>query len=144
MKPTLLLATLSMALASPAAFAKSELEILRSRCSEQELQIRQLEEENSKLRSGGHETRPAPAKTETPAAAPVKSSAQPAATDSSQSTYTVKAGDNMEKISRKIGASPEKLAKLNGLKTSSIIRPGQKLKVPGAAAPSTASSPSPK
>jgi LysM repeat protein len=48
------------------------------------------------------------------------------------STYTVKAGDSFDKIARKTGTSAETLAKSNGLKTSSVIHPGLKLKVPGA------------
>jgi LysM repeat protein len=137
MKPTLLFATLSMVLASPTAFAKSELETLRSKCSEQELQIRQLEEENARLRSDGHEPRPTSSKAEVAESAPQKSATPPTATGSS--IYTVKAGDSMEKIARKVGSDPQKLAKLNGLKTNSIIHPGQKLKVPGT--PAAASGP---
>lgn len=130
MKSTLLFATLSMVLASPGALAKSELETLRSLCAEQERQIRQLEEENSLLRTGNRPPR-------TAEAAPV-SSAKPAAAPSTASTYTVKAGDNLVKIARKVGTSSQSLAKANGLKPSSIIRPGQKLQVPGAVATSAA------
>jgi LysM repeat protein len=130
MKPTLLFATLSMVLASPVTFAKSELETLRSRCSEQERQIQQLENENARLRSGGTEARTPIAKTETAATKSTSSS-------SSTSTYTVQAGDSMEKIARKVGANADKLAKANGMDVNSIIRPGQKLKVPGVAAPAS-------
>ncbi len=127
MKSTLLFATLSMVLASPTAFAKSELETLRSRCSDQERQIRQLENDNNKLRGKEREARPAAAKVE----AAVKSeTTKPERSSSNAQTYTVKAGDSMEKIGRKVGANPEKLARANGLKTSSIIHPGLKLKVP--------------
>jgi LysM repeat protein len=129
MKSTLLFATLSMVLASPTAFAKSELEMLRSRCSDQERQIRQLENDNTKLRADGREARPAPAKAEAAAKPEVK---KPERSSSNERTYTVRAGDSMEKIGRKVGTNPEKLAKANGLKTSSIIHPGLKLKVPGA------------
>lgn len=126
MKPTLLFVTLSMVLAAPSTFAKSELETLRSRCSEQERQIRQLEDENMKLRSPGGRTE------QTTAAMPAAAAAaKPNGSARSVSTYTVKAGDCLEKIARKVGATSAKLAKSNGLKTSSIIRPGQKLKVPG-------------
>lgn len=144
MKPTLLFATLSMLLASPSVLAKSELEILRSRCSEQERQIRMLEDENSKLR-GDHRTSSAvaPAK-EAVAAAPAKPAPAPAAvaTAAQPSSYTVKSGDSFNKIARKVGTSPEKLAKLNGLKTTAVIRPGQKLKVPGGQAIAAAQAPS--
>ena len=149
MKPTLLFATLSMAFAAPAALAKSELETLRSLCREQERQIRQLEDENSKLRSDNGGSRQ-----QRTTSAPVLSSvtkpetiANPAPT--AAATYTVKAGDSLERIARKVGTSPEKLAKSNGLKISSIIQPGQKLNIPGAVAPATpvpaaASAPQPK
>ena len=136
MKPTLLFATLSLVLACPAAFAKSELETLRSRCLEQERQIRQLEDENSRLRSDGHSSA-LPAARQESSVTPVKDE-KPYSMAATTATYTVKSGDSFMKIARKVGTSPEKLAKSNGLKTSSIIRPGQKLKVPGAMAKTAA------
>src|SRR6478736_6636953 len=107
MKPTILFATLSMALGSPSLLAKSELETLRALCKEQERQITQLEDENAKLRSVEPKTRPAAqAKAETPA--PAAAAEKPATTAKAApaaapttSTYTVKAGDSFEKISRK-------------------------------------------
>ena len=141
MKPTLLFATLSMILATPAAHAKSELETLRSLCQEQERQIRQLEDENTKLRSdsGGSRKQQLAAAPILSAASKMQTIATPA--PAVAASYTVKAGDSLEKIARKVGTSPEKLAKSNGLKTTSVIQPGQKLKVPGtsttAAAPKT-------
>jgi LysM repeat protein len=134
MKPTLLFATLSMVLASPTAFAKTELEILRSRCSEQERQIRMLEDENTRLRGDRRES-PAVAKSSAPSVV-----APAAPTSTVPATYTVRSGDSFGKIARKVGTSPQKLAKMNGLKTSSIIQPGQRLKVPGSVpvAPRTA------
>ena len=127
---------LSVVFASPSALAKSELETLRLRCTEQERQIHQLEKENAKLRSGDPETRPTSAQTQMIANPISKTEAAPStqAPKSAGSGYTVKAGDNLEKIARKIGVSPQKLAKVNGMNTNSIIRPGQKLKVPGSAA----------
>ncbi|MEY3895664.1 MAG: hypothetical protein RLZZ214_1183 [Verrucomicrobiota bacterium] len=127
MKPTLLFTTLSMILATSPAFAKSELETLRSLCAEQERQIRQLEVENSRLRSDTHEEQ-----------TPVAQKTVASAADNSESSYTVKPGDSFEKIAGKVGTTPEKLAKSNGLKASSVIQPGQKLKVPGASAPAAA------
>ena len=140
MKPSLLFTMLSVVCTSPSASAKSELETLRSRCTEQERQIHQLEEENTKLRSGDRETRPTPAQTETIAKPTPKTEAVPApqTPQPTGSSYTVKAGDNLEKIARKISVNAQKLAKYNGMNTNSIIHPGQKLKVPGAAAPSSA------
>ncbi len=134
MKSSLLSAMLSVVFVSPSAFAKSELETLRSRCTEQERQIHQLKQENTKLRSADRDTRPSPAKAETVATAPTSPSTGP--------SYTVKAGDNFDKIARKIGTTPQKLAKANGLTPDSIIRPGQKLKV-ASTTNSTASSPAP-
>lgn len=124
MKPTLLFTTLSMILATSPTFAKSELETLRSLCAEQERQIRQLEVENSRLRSDTHEEK-----------TPRAQKAVATVADNSESTYTVKPGDSFEKIANKVGSTPEKLAKSNGLKPNSIIQPGQKLKVPGASTP---------
>jgi LysM repeat protein len=139
MKPTLLIATLSMAFASPSAFAKSELETLRSLCAEQRRQINELKAANERLRADAHPTK-APAKSD-PTPAVIDKPAAAAKTNTSASTsatYTVKAGDNFEKIARKVGASPVALAKANRMKTSSIIHPGQKLKVPGTTAPPVA------
>ena len=48
-------------------------------------------------------------------------------------TYTVKPGDSFAKIARNTGSTPVELAKANGLKLTSVIHPGQKLKVPGKA-----------
>lgn len=137
MKRTLLFTTLSLVLASPTLFAKSELETLRALCKEQERQIHQLEEDNSRLRSGDRDSHSPSAKAEVPAA--VKTAGAPAPATTSPATYTVVAGDNFGKIARKVGTTPEKLVKANGLKMSAVIRPGQKLKVPGAtaAAPQT-------
>ncbi len=125
---------LSVVVASPSAFAKSELETLRSRCAEQKRQIHRLEQQNEKLRSGDGETRPTPAKPETVTNPIAKSETAPTS-QSTEPSYTVKAGDNFDKIARKIGTSPQRLAKANGLTPESIIRPGQKLKVPGKATP---------
>lgn len=145
MKLSLLFAMLTVVFATPTAFAESELETLRIRCSEQQRQILQLEHENTKLRSGDRETRPAPAKSENIATITAKT--ETVATATTGTGYTVKKGDNFDKIARKIGTSPQKLAKANGLTPNSIIRPGQKLKVPGTAtataAPAVAAASSP-
>lgn len=143
MKPTLLFTTLTLILATSSTFAKSELETLRSLCAEQERQIRQLEDENMKLRDGREAPAPrihSESKTSAPPATTVAAKNEAPAT--SETTYVVKAGDSIEKIARKVGTSATKLAKNNGLKPSSIIHPGQKLKVPGtstvASTPTTA------
>ena len=140
MKPTLLFATLTMVFASPSLSAKSELEILRAKCAEQERQIEQLEQDNSKLRVSTTSTHSLGSQTElisTAASKPIES-AKPAeaskpATAPGSVTYVVKAGDSMEKIARKVSVSPNTLAKANGLKANAMIHPGQKLKVPGTA-----------
>ncbi|NPA58556.1 MAG: LysM peptidoglycan-binding domain-containing protein [Aquificae bacterium] len=45
-------------------------------------------------------------------------------------TYTVKRGDNLQKIAKKYGVSVKEIIKANRLKKPYIIRPGQKLKIP--------------
>ena len=52
-------------------------------------------------------------------------------------TYTVKGGDTLYGISRKFGMSLSQLISSNGISTSSIIRPGQTLRVVGGEASST-------
>ena len=130
MKTTLWLTTFSMLAASPLGFSKTELETLRSTVAEQERQIRQLEEENMKLRSLNGEI----VKNPIGQASPVKAEAAPAVGNAS---YTVKAGDTLVKIGRKIGTTPEALAKFNGIKDPSRLRIGQKLKLPAANAAAT-------
>lgn len=139
MKRTLFFALLSAVLGTPGAFAKTELEILRAKCKEQEAQIQMLEDENSRL-GGAAESRvkSAPA-SQTQASAPKAEERAATAVPTSSSSYTVKAGDNFSKIARKTGTSPEKLAKANGLKLNSTIRVGQTLKVPGKPAASSTS-----
>ncbi len=137
MKPTLLFATLSMVFATPSLCAKSELELLRAKCAEQERQIQQLEQDNSKLRSGIAPSRapaaPQQAVAEKPAQPRLQDISNPGVTPGS-TNYIVKPGDSLEKIARKVSTSPTTLAKANGLKTNAVIHPGQKLKVPNAAA----------
>lgn len=128
MRRSLLFTTLSLILTASGGFAKSELETLRSLCAEQERQIRQLEQENSNLRSDQHESSASKPKLEANAHSNAKSSVIPTA-PSTETTYTVKAGDSIDKIGRKVGMTPEQLAKANGLKPNAIIQTGQKLKI---------------
>jgi LysM repeat protein len=58
-------------------------------------------------------------------------------------TYTVKAGDTVSHIAARTGYSLSAVLRLNGLSTSSIIRPGQTLRLPGAAAPTPEAAPAP-
>lgn len=44
-------------------------------------------------------------------------------------TYTVRSGDTLSKIARRYGTTVQKLCQLNGLKETSTLRVGQKLKV---------------
>jgi LysM repeat protein len=141
MKSTLIFATLSIALAWPSAFAESELETLRSRCSAQERHISRLQGENSRLKGRGAEKSGAIPRAK---AISLKSSKTKSRAVTG-SGYTVVAGDSLEKIARKLGTSPRKLGGLNGLKADTIIHPGQRLKAPGASdAVAKARIPSPK
>ena len=135
MKPNLWFTAISLLLAAPSGFAKSELEALRALCSEQERQIRQLAEENGKLRAGVQES----AKPEQGAAAkPVAVEAVPTSTvapaDAGQ-TYVVQAGDSFAKIARRAGSTAQKIADASGLEIDSILHLGQKLTIPAATPP---------
>lgn len=129
MKPTLLFALLTTVFSVPCATAMSELDALRARCAAQEQQIQRLEGEVRRLK-------PAPA---------VSTSTAPAASTSRSSggTYVVRAGDSFEKIARRNACSVAQLAKANGLKPTAIIHPGQKLTLPGSAAPSSVAAAAP-
>ena len=133
MKPTLLFATLSMVFAVPQVFAATELETLRARCTEQERHIRQLEDQVQKLKSG----------TAGQSTAIVKTAATASATPSTSAIHTVRPGECLAGIARRAGCSSVKLAKANGLKSSAIIHPGQKLKLPGTAVAQAPSAPAP-
>ena len=43
--------------------------------------------------------------------------------------YTVRKGDSLSKIASRNGVSVKQLCRLNGIKTTTKIRPGQKLKL---------------
>ncbi len=146
MKPTLLFATLSMICASPSASAKSELETLRARCSEQERQIAQLEQNNSNTRSphslGSSNELISLAATK-PTEVSKVSEVRPSTAKRDSMVYTVKSGDSIEKIAASVKSTPSTLAKINGIKANAIIHPGQHLKIPGTAAVATKSEPTP-
>lgn len=132
----------SLLVATAATEATPELDLLQSRCAEQERQIQQLEQENERLRSllastasrsvvaevTKSATAPAPAAN---ASSPVSTTKKIQSNEAAQ--VTVRAGDTLGKIARRHGTTPETLAKLNGLKNPSLIRPGQKLRLPVAA-----------
>lgn len=52
-------------------------------------------------------------------------------TSGANGTYTVKAGDTLYSISRRFGMSLSQLVSANGISTSSIIQPGETLRVAG-------------
>jgi len=116
------LASLVVVLAtSGPLMSATELDRLRALCAEQEMQIRQLEEKISQLSDTKPPSRPVPS-AGSPAAAPMM--------PSEEATYTVKPGDNIERIARRHDITVVALVKLNGLKPDSVIHPGQKIKVP--------------
>lgn len=131
MKAMFLFAIVVAVFAAPSALAETELERLRALCAEQERQIRQLEEEIQQLRSLPPEDRltvaPAP-----PVPAPAASASAAAA--SAAEVYTVKQGDTMAAIARRVGSTPATLARLNNIQNPALIRPGQKLKLPSSQA----------
>ncbi len=57
------------------------------------------------------------------------------APNGSETVYTVKAGDTLSKIASQYGTTYQKLAQYNGIANPNIIRVGQKIKIPGTAAP---------
>jgi LysM repeat protein len=110
-----------------AGAATSELDLLQSRCQEYERQIRQLEEENARLKS----ITATAAKTPAPVQADAKKTEATAAPVKDASEYgIVRNGDTLRKVAKRYGTTPETLAKLNGIKNPSLIRAGQKLVLP--------------
>lgn len=55
------------------------------------------------------------------------------ATNASSGWYRVRQGDTLEKIARRNGTTVKRLCQLNGIKATSTLRVGQKLKVSGSA-----------
>lgn len=119
MKMTKSLASLLVLLASTGSLlSATEIDRLRAKCAEQEMQIQQLELKIARLTD-----------TPPPSASPALSTVE---SPSSAVTYTVKPGDSMERISRNTGVSIHSINSLNGLTADSIIHPGQTLMLPGA------------
>jgi LysM repeat protein len=73
------------------------------------------------------------------AAAPVAAPA--AATPPSTGSYTIVKGDTIGRIASRFGVSTQAVLSANGLSTSSIIYPGQKLAIPGASSAAPAAAP---
>jgi LysM repeat protein len=143
MKPTLLLTLLPLVFSTAQLHAKSDLEILRARCSEQERQIRELEEENAKLRSL-HDL-PAKATRSRPSAGvgPTAIAAQSPPQTGSATTYVVRRGDSWDGLAGKFRTKPAALAGLNGMQVTTMIHAGQTLKVPGPTTTTTTTAPAP-
>lgn len=92
--------------------------------------------------SAGGEKRFVPTRPNTPAAGTLVS--QPVTDVTPATTYTVVSGDNLSKIAKKTHTTIAELAAANGVKENAMLRPGQKLLVPGKpAAPSVAASTNP-
>lgn len=66
------------------------------------------------------------------------STATTGATGGDGASYTVVANDYLLGIAKKLGVTLQSLLDANGLTTSSLITPGQKLKIPAASADNTA------
>lgn len=120
MKATTLLGIGILGLGCPTTYGQTELEELKARCADQERQISQLQEEIKTLKQAAQ----APDEDAQPADAP--------------DIYTVQAGDSFDKIAQRAGTTADALAAANGLKKDSVIRPGQKLKLPAAGIPAKA------
>ncbi|MES2996998.1 MAG: LysM peptidoglycan-binding domain-containing protein [Verrucomicrobiota bacterium] len=119
MKVTFALLALSTLLSTPSLCAASETDALKVQVAEQAARIKTLEQENERLR-----------------AAKTNSKQSHQTDDASTTTYTIRRGDNIEKIARSFKCSVKSIASINGIKPSSIIHPGQKLRLPATAAAS--------
>lgn len=83
-----------------------------------------------KVKVGAGTPAPAPA---TPAPAPAPAPAPTPAAPSNPGSYTVKAGDTLSAIAAKHGVKLSDILSANKLTMSSVIYPGNKLAIPGAA-----------
>ena len=113
--------------ASLLAEGRSELEILRARCSEQERQIRTLETDIENLHSQ--------LALERRRARGADASARSAAPPESVETFTVKTGDTLSSIAHRYHTSVDTLMKTNGITDPTRLRIGQKLTLPEKASP---------
>lgn len=115
--------------------ASSELDLLQSRCQEYERQIRQLEEENSRLKSLTATAAKTPAPVQAAEAKSAEVAKATAAPKDADDYGIVRNGDTLRKVAKRHGTTPEALAKLNNIKNPSLIRAGQKLILPEKSAP---------
>jgi LysM repeat protein len=133
---------------APLAHANPELDLLQNRCAEMERQIRALETENSQLKSQlATSTKTAVETAKQPEAAPAQpeptpaiKAGEPAVKPAGPTFATVRAGDTLAKVAKRNGTTPATLIKLNKLKNPSLIRPGQKLRLPDKAPATLATS----
>jgi LysM repeat protein len=95
-----------------------------------ERQIQELETENSQLKSQVNTSIKTVVETAKPE---VKSPVAPPAKPAGPAYATVRAGDTLAKVAKRNGTTSATLIKLNKLKNPSLIRPGQKLRLPEAA-----------
>ena len=111
--------------------ARSETEVLRERCNEQERQIRALEGEieglHSQLALERRRARGAMVVEATPKKSPAPK----------KQTYTVNTGDTLSAIARRYHTTADALMKENGIKDPTRLLVGQKLILPVAAMPSS-------
>lgn len=139
--PLLLLSSLVARAETPAELA--------NRAAEQERQIRQLEVQNQRLRDqierleerlAAYEDKAPEASSADTAAPATESGLPPIAEEPSSTTpqpveegpvHVVRAGESLSTIARRHGTTTEALAELNGISNPSLIREGQRLKLPG-------------
>ncbi|MDB6080094.1 MAG: N-acetylmuramoyl-L-alanine amidase [Akkermansiaceae bacterium] len=130
----------SLLLAAPfAAAAAPDSSSLEKRCAEQERQIRQLEEENGRLKSlvaTSGKTTPV----ETPKNVE-KSPAKAANENSRPAKITVRNGDTWVKVARRNDTTVEALTKLNKMKETTDLRAGQELLIPASRSAEIADAP---
>ncbi|MCH7225301.1 LysM peptidoglycan-binding domain-containing protein [Haloferula sp. A504] len=134
---SIILPALVWASVATAAEAPADLE---SRAAEQERQIRQLEVQNQRLRDqierlqeqlAAKEDAPPAPPSETPPAAETEPEPDAAAAGQAEvSVHIVKAGESLSKIAKQHATTTAVLAKLNGIRNPSLIREGQRLKLP--------------
>ena len=134
MKSQIWIAASALLLTAPLGLSKTELETLRSLCSEQERQIQHLEEENMHLRSlTGQKNRATSGLVSNPTTRQEKHETP------STDFYRIRPGDTLAKIARSNGTTVAVLAKTNGIKNPGLISVGQKIKIPGKSSDSMAS-----
>lgn len=127
-----LLAMLPMFFLTMPVAVADDVASLRALCKEQERQIQLLEEENALLKAALPRPQRNPGTQLISTSATRPPAASPQAATATVATYEVRAGDSLERIARHVGSTPAELAKLNGIKVTTMIHPGQKLKTPQA------------